>query len=80
MELNAYSGGHRHPANVKEKWTHNGGEMPRNRGDPSSEVAFHFLFLSWKFAHTPSAVIQRGGRVGLSSVPHGKLVAYKSYI
>ena len=30
--------------------------------------------------HTPSAVIQRGGRVGLSSVPHGKLVAYKSYI
>ena len=30
--------------------------------------------------HTPSAGIQRGGRVGLSSVPHGKLVAYKSYI
>ena len=30
--------------------------------------------------HTPSAEIQRGGRVGLSSVPHGKLVAYKSYI
>ena len=27
--------------------------------------------------HTPSAGIQRGGRVGLSSVPHGKLVAYK---
>ena len=30
--------------------------------------------------HTPSAGIQQGGRVGLSSVPHGKLVAYKSYI
>ena len=29
---------------------------------------------------TPSAVTQRGGRVGLSSFPHGKLVAYKSYI
>ena len=30
--------------------------------------------------HTPSAGIQRGGRVGLSSVQHGKLVAYKIYI
>ena len=30
--------------------------------------------------HTPSAGIQPGGRVGLSSVPHGKLVAHKSYI
>ena len=30
--------------------------------------------------HTPSAVIQRGGRVGLPTVPHGKLEAYKSYI
>ena len=28
----------------------------------------------------PSAVIQWGGRVGLSSVPHGKHVANKSYI
>ena len=26
------------------------------------------------FVRTPSAEIQRGGRVGLSSVPHGKLV------
>ena len=30
--------------------------------------------------HTPSAGIQRGGRVGLSSVPHSKREAYKSYI
>ena len=80
MELNAYSGGCRHSANVQEKWTHNSGEIPWNRGDPSSDVAIHFLFSSWIFAHTPSAVIQREGRVGLSSVPHGKLVAYKSYI
>ena len=28
---------------------------------------------------TLSAVIQQGGRVGLLSVPHDKLVAYKSY-
>ena len=51
-----------------KKNRHNTGEMPWNRGDPSSDVAIHFLCSSWKFAHTPSAVIQRGGRV-----------AYKSY-
>ena len=44
MELNAYSGGRRHPANVQEKWTHNSGEMPWNRCEPSSDVAFRFLF------------------------------------
>ena len=33
-----------YPANVQEKWTHNTGEMPWNRGDPSSDVAIHFLF------------------------------------
>ena len=37
-------------------------------------------FFSRKFSPYPSAGIQRGGKVGLSSVPHGKLVAYKSYI
>ena len=37
-------------------------------------------FLVAILNHTSSAVIQRGGRVGLSSVPHGKLLAYKSYI
>ena len=36
--------------------------------------------LMVNLAHTPSAGIQRGGRVGLSSVPNGKLVANKSYI
>ena len=36
--------------------------------------------MSWNFVRTPLAVIQRGGRVGLSSVPHGNLVGYKSYI
>ena len=35
---------------------------------------------SWPTSHNPSAVIQRGGRVGLFSVLNGKLVAYKSYI
>ena len=37
-------------------------------------------FSHGNLVHTPSAGIQWGGRVGLSSVPHGKLVAYKSYI
>ena len=37
-------------------------------------------FLVAIFKPYPSPVIQRGGRMGLSSVPHGKLVAYKSYI
>ena len=35
-------------------------------------------FLVASFEPYPSAVIQRGGRVGLSSVPHGKLVAFKA--
>ena len=39
-----------------------------------------FPSLSWKFCSTPSAVIERGGSVGLCSVTHGKLVAYKNYI
>ena len=47
VELNAYLGGRRHLANVQEKWTYNSGEMPLNRGDPSSDVAIHFLFMSW---------------------------------
>ena len=47
MELNAYSGGRRHSANVQGKCTNNSGEMPWNPGDPSSDVAIHFLFLSW---------------------------------
>ena len=32
-------------------------------------------FLVVNIDHTPSAVLQWGGRMGLSSVPHGKLVA-----
>ena len=47
MELNAYFGGRRHLANVQEKWMHNSGDMPWNRGDPSSDVAIGFLFSSW---------------------------------
>ena len=31
-------------SNVQEKWTHNSSEMPWNRGDPSSDVCFRFLF------------------------------------
>ena len=31
-------------ANIQEKWTPNSGEMPWNRGDPSSDVGFRFLF------------------------------------
>ena len=44
VELNAYSDGRRHLVNVQEKWKHNSGEMPWNRGEPSSDVAFQFLF------------------------------------
>ena len=47
MKTNAISGGRRHSANVQEKWMHNTGEMPWNRGDPSSDVAMYFLFR-WK--------------------------------
>ena len=39
VELNAISGDHRHPANIQEKWTHNIGEMPSNRGDPLLPVS-----------------------------------------
>ena len=42
------------------------------------EISSYFLVAIFK--PYPSAVIQWGGRVGLFSVPHGKLVAYKSYI
>ena len=31
-------------------------------------------FLVENLDHTPSAVIQRGGRVGLFSVPHGRAI------
>ena len=31
-------------ANVQGKRMHNSGEMPWNRGDPSSDVSFRFLF------------------------------------
>ena len=44
VELNAYSGGRRHSANIQEKWNHNSGKMLWNRGDPSSDVAIHILF------------------------------------
>ena len=37
MGLNASSGGRRHLANVQEKWRHNSGDMPWNRGYPSSD-------------------------------------------
>ena len=78
MELNAFSGGRRYPANVQEKQTFSinprAESVPKQcnlASNPSSLV---------NLANTPSAGIQWGGRVGLSSVPHGKLVAYKSYI
>ena len=48
------------------------GQRSSSTSHPSSVIV--------NLAHTPSAGIQQGRRVGLSSVPHGKLVAYKSYI
>ena len=54
VELSAISGGHRHPANVQEIWTHNTDEMPWNQGDPSNDVAIHFLFpVGHNMEYTP---------------------------
>ena len=49
-------------------------------GEPRSEIPHTPHLFGVEINHIPSAATQRGGRVGLSSVPHGKLVAYKSYI
>ena len=80
MGLNANSGGRRTPANDQEKWTFG---FDRVRGLVYT-IAVSFgsssFFSCGKFSPYPSAGIQRGGRVGLSSVPHGKLVPYQSYI
>ena len=48
-------------------------------GEPHSEKRMFPVFFELKINHTPSAVIKRGGRVGLSSVQHGKLIAYKIF-
>ena len=48
--------------------------------EPRRKIPHSPHLFELKFHPTPSAITQRGGRVGLSSVPHGKLVAYKSYI
>ena len=78
MELNADLGGHR-PRPMSKKNRHL--SLAIASGCTLMEI-FSTLppFLVPILNHTPSAVIQRGGRVGLPSVPHGKLVAYKSYI
>ena len=75
MELNADLRRLQAPANIQEK------VLAVASGCTLIEL-FSILpsFLVAILNHTPSAVIQRGGRVGLSSVPHGKLVVYKSYI
>ena len=54
--------------------------VPHREVSPVVKYRMIPLLSSCYFARTPSAVIQRGGRVGLSSVPHGKLVTYNSYI
>ena len=74
MGLNANSGDHRTPVNVQEKWTFGFGRV---RG---LVCTIAVSFDNSSFSRPSSAGIQWGGRVGLSSVPHGKLVAYKSYI
>ena len=56
------------------------GHYLNTEGEPSSEIPNDPRLFRVEINHTPSAATQRGGRVGLSSVPHGKLVAYKSYI
>ena len=49
-------------------------------GEPRTQIPHAPHLFRVGINHTPSAATQRGGRVGLSSVPHGKLVAYKSHI
>ena len=49
------------------KMAYNTGETPWNRGDPCSDVAIDLLFRVGNLPIPPSAVIQWGGRVGLSS-------------
>ena len=65
-------------ANVLEKKTFIVGRSLKlsSCGTLRSRPTFSLKF----FKPYPSAVIQRGGRVGLFSLPHGKHVAYKSYI
>ena len=43
VELNTPSGCRRDPAN-DQKWMHYSGKIPWNRGDPSGDVDFRFLF------------------------------------
>ena len=49
-------------------------------GEPRIEIPLDLPSFELQFCPYPSAVIQRGGRVGFFSVQHGKIVAYKSYI
>ena len=49
-------------------------------GEPRSEISHTPHLFRVEINHISSAATQRGGRVGLSSVQHGKLVAYKNYI
>ena len=48
--------------------------------NPIVQYSLILVLSSCHFAHTPSVLIQRAGRVGLFSDPHGKPVAYKNYI
>ena len=66
------AGSHSQP----KKNGHNTGVMISYRGDLDSDVCPS----SWKFCPYPLSNNTVGGKVGLSSVPHGKLVAYKYYI
>ena len=49
-------------------------------GEPCSEILHAPHLFRVEISHTPSAATQWVGMLGLSSVPHGKPVAYKSYI
>ena len=80
MGLNAISGGRRTPANDQEKWTFEFDRVHALVSTIAVLIGDSSFFSRCKFSRSPSAGIQWGGRVGLSSVPHGKLVAYKSYI
>ena len=79
MELNADLGRPQVPANVQEKYRY----LVLSVASVCLLVELFVIrppFLIAIFNYPPSAVIQRGGRVRLFSVPHGKLAANKSYI
>ena len=79
MGLSAFSGGRGTLANDQEKWTFGIGRVRGLVCTISVPVSFgDSSFSCGNLSPYPFSWIQQGGRVGLSSVPHGKLVVFKA--